>query len=263
MIDRKTPEEIAVMKKGGVLLGGILRELLDMARPGVNLLDLEKHAVKRIAEVGAKPSFASVEGYKWATCLCVNDEVVHGIPIQYMLVDGDVLTIDVGLIYEGFHTDTAWTKIVTGDKQQGTSDEKHRFLKVGEDALWAAIAQVKIGSHIGHISEVVQNTIEAAGYSIIKTLVGHGVGRTLHEEPQVPNYLPAGRHGLRGAIENTTKLIGGETIAVEVIYAIGNGTIEYCRDDGWTLGTKDRTLTAVFEHTIAVCSDGPLVLTKV
>lgn len=257
MIDRKTPEEIVIMKKGGALLSGILAELLDMARPGVNLLDIENHAMKRIAEVGAKPSFASVEGYKWATCLCVNDEVVHGIPIRYMLADGDVLTIDVGLIYEGFHTDTAWTKIVSDQSSvDSRKQENEKFLKVGEGALWDAIAQAKIGNHIGHISAVVQTAIESAGYSIIKTLVGHGVGRTLHEEPQVPNYL-------RGAIENTPKLMGGETLAVEVIYAMGNGTIEYCRDDGWTLGTKDRSLTAVFEHTIAIVPDGPLVLTKV
>lgn len=254
MIDRKTPEEIQIMKKGGARLSEILQELLVLAQPGTNLMDIEALAMKRIKEVGAQPSFATVPGYKWATCLCINDEVVHGIPMKYTLVDGDVLTIDVGLIYEGFHTDTAWTKIIKG---QGTRDiqEKEKFLDVGEKALWGAIAQAKIGNHIGHISQVAEAAIVGAGFSIIKTLVGHGVGRTLHEEPQVPNYL-------RGAIEHTPKLIGGETIAVEVIYAMGNGTIEYCRDDGWTLGSRDRTLTAVFEHTIAVVPDGPLVLTK-
>lgn len=251
MIDRKTPEEIQTMKKGGAILGHILQELLVFAQPGINLMDIEALAMRRIKEEGAEPSFATVPGYTWATCLCINDEVVHGIPIDYTLVDGDVLTIDVGLIYEGFHTDTAWTKII-GDQE---AQEKERFLKVGEEALWAAIAQAKVGNHIGHISQVAEAAIVGAGFSIIKTLVGHGVGRTLHEEPQVPNYL-------RGAIENTPKFIGGETIAVEVIYAMGKGTIEYCRDDGWTLGSKDRTLTAVFEHTIAVVPDGPLVLTK-
>ncbi len=252
MIDRKTPEEIAIMHEGGQKLGTVLGELIAMAAPGVLLTDIEKYAMKRIKEEGAEPSFPTVGGgYKWATCLCIDDEVVHCIPVARALKSGEVLTIDVGLIYKGFHTDTAWTVLVG----ETTPETKH-FLDVGEQTLWKAIAQAKIGNHIGDISTVAQQGVEGAGYSIIKSLVGHGVGRTLHEEPQVPNYL-------RGAIANTPEFIGGETIAVEIIYAVGGGSIVYCRDDGWTLGSRDRTLTAVFEHTVAITPDGPLILTKV
>lgn len=257
MIDCKSPEQIEIMRQGGQKLGTILQELLVMAQPGVNMMDIEKMAMERIKAEGAIPSFTTVEGYKWATCLCINDEVVHGIPIKYSLKDGDVLTIDIGLVYEGFHTDTAWTKIIHPPSSiLDPQDDKVRFLKAGEKALWDAIAQAKIGNRIGHISQVAQQEVESAGYSIVKSLVGHGVGRNLHEEPQVPNYL-------RGAIENTMEFIGGETIAVEVIYAQGEGTIEYCRDDGWTLGSRDRSLTAVFEHTVALTPTGPQILTKV
>ena len=249
MIDRKTPQEIAVMAQGGKLLGAILAELLEMSVPGASLLAIEKVADRRITEVGAMASFKTVRGYKWATCLCVNDEVVHGIPTDYKLKDGDVLTIDVGLIYKGFHTDTAWTKIIGNG-----NEEKKKFLAIGQEALWKAIEQAKIGNHIGHISEVIQTIIEGAGYGIVKSLVGHGVGRTLHEEPQVPGLL-------KGAVADTPLLIGGETIAIEIIYAQGDGAIAYSNSDGWTLATKDRSLTSVFEHTIAVTPNGPVRLT--
>jgi methionyl aminopeptidase len=162
--------------------------------------------------------------------------------------DGDVLTIDIGLIYKGFHTDTAGTKII------GSSKKNERFLEIGKLALERGIAASVIGNRVGDISKVVQETIEGAGYSIVKSLVGHGVGRDLHEEPQIPNYL-------RGAIENTLPLQEGMTIAIEPIYAMGRGEIVYENTDGWTLATRDRSLTSVFEHSLAITANGPLVLT--
>lgn len=239
------------MKEGGRKLGNILQELLNLSQPGVSLAQLEERANVLIGEAGGTPSFRTVPGYRWATCLCINEVVVHGIPTKHLLRDGDKLTIDIGLLYKGLHTDTAWTKLIGSS----ADEEKKRFLKVGEETLWKAIAVARAGNRIGHISQVIQTGVEGAGYSIVKTLVGHGVGRELHEDPQVPGFV-------HGAIENTPVLVADETIAIEVIYAMGKGTIEYESDDGWTLATRDRTLASVFEHTIAVTDNRSIVLTK-
>lgn len=256
MIHYKTPEEIEVMREGGRRLGNILLELLEFSRPGTILTDIENRAVDLIAQNGATGSFNTVPGYHWVTCLNVNEVVVHGIPSAYTLAEGDVLTIDIGLIYQGFHTDTAWTKIVTnGQGNAGDYREKEKFLTVGKEALERGIAAARVGNRVGDISRAVQETIEGAGYSIVKSLVGHGVGRELHEEPQIPNYQ-------RGAIENTLPLKEGMTIAIEPIYAMGKGEIVYENDDGWTLATRDRSLTSVFEHSLAITAKGPIVLTK-
>lgn len=251
MIDIKTPEEIADMREGGRRLGNILEELFAFSDVGTVLNDVEKKAVALIKENGATGSFSTVPGYHWVTCLNVNEIVVHGIPSDRVLAEGDVFTIDIGLIYKGFHTDTAGTKIIGSGKYP----EKQKFLTTGKLALDRAIRTATIGHRIGDISKVVQETIEGAGYSIVKSLVGHGVGRQLHEEPQVPNYL-------RGAIANTLPLKEGMTIAIEPIYAMGRGEIVYENDDGWTLATRDRSLTSVFEHSIAITANGPIVLTK-
>lgn len=254
MIQQKTKEEIAIMREGGQKLGTILRELLDIAAPGVSLIAIEKHANELIAKTGGSASFKTVKGYSWATCLCVNEVVVHGIPTQRVLKDGDLLTIDIGLLYGGFHTDTAWSKVV-GSDQSADKAKKVRFLEVGKQTLNAAIALCTVGNRIGQISRSNQSILEGAGYSVVKSLVGHGVGRELHEEPQIPNYA-------RGSIDATYQFRGGETVALEPIYAMGDGSIVYENDDGWTLATRDRSVTAVFEHSVAITPDGPIVLTK-
>lgn len=256
----KTPQEIQIMKEGGVKLGNILHELLDMVKPGVKLSSLEQSAQELIKKSGGFPSFQTVEGYKWATCLCVNEAVVHGIPTEYSLVDGDVLTVDVGLLYKGMHTDTAWTIEVQSSKLKTQSKtekerEKERFLKVGEEALWKAIAQAHLGNRIGHISYAIQSTIEKAGFSVVRTLVGHGVGYELHEAPHVPGML-------KSSIEKTLELLPGMTIAIEVIYAMGSGDVVYDSDDGWTIATRDRSLSAVFEHTVLISDKEPIILTR-
>ncbi|MBI5614169.1 type I methionyl aminopeptidase [Candidatus Gottesmanbacteria bacterium] len=255
MIDRKTPEEIGAMREGGRKLGKILKTLLDASLPGTNLLTLEETAMKEIFSSGGTPSFTTVADYKWATCLCVNEVIVHAIPKSYVLKDGDVLTIDIGMIYGGFHTDTAWTKVIKNSESRIKNlGEIELFLKSGEKAMWDGIAVSRIGNRVGDLSRVIDEEMKRSGYQVTKTLVGHGVGRTLHEEPQIPGYV-------RGELKNTPKLIGGETLAVEVIYAMGSGVVVYDNDDGWTLSTKDGSLSAVFEHTIAVTSAGPEVLT--
>lgn len=249
MIHIKTPEEIAVMREGGKKLGTILEDLLEFSQEGVVLMDIEKRANELINKSGGTASFAAVPGYTWATCLNVNEVVVHGIPTQYILKDGDILTIDIGFFYKGFHTDTAGTKII------GSSKKNEEFLKTGKLALEKAIDVARIGNHVGHISKIVQETIESAGYSVVKTLTGHGIGRELHEKPQIPNFL-------QGPIENTLPLQEGMTIAIEPIYAMGSGEIVYQNDDGWTLASRDRSLTSVFEHTLAITAAGPVVLTN-
>lgn len=267
----KTKEEIAIMQEGGGKLGGILQTLLDFARAGVTFSEIESLADELITKAGGTASFKTVKDYKWATCLCVNDVVVHGIPTDYTLKDGDVLTIDVGMLYKAFHTDTAWTKIITHPASmhrpvrqagqrinvstQNELKEKERFLKVGEDALWQAIAQAKVGNRVGHISQTIQRIIEGAGYGIVRTLVGHGVGRELHEEPQIPGFL-------KNSVESTPELVPGETLAVEVIYAMGSGAVVYSNNDGWSIGTRDGSLSAVFEHSLTITATDPIVLTK-
>lgn len=246
----KTKEEIAIMREGGAKLGGILVQLLEFAQVGITLPALESLADELIIKAGGTASFKTVKGYKWATCLCVNDVVVHGIPNAYTLKDGDLLTIDVGILYQGFHTDTAWTKSIGFQ-----NEETKKFLKTGEDALWQAIAQAKPGNRVGHISQTIQRLVEGAGYGIVKTLVGHGVGRELHEAPQIPGFL-------KGPVDQTQKLEKGMTIAVEVIYAMGMGSVVYSNNDGWSIGTKDGSLSAVFEHTLAITATDPIVLTK-
>lgn len=242
------------MRKGGQALGRILERLLDAAQPGVSLAAIEDLAQQLIREAGGKPSFQTVDGYKWATCLCVNEVVVHGIPTPYVLKRGDVLTIDVGILMDKLHTDTAWTKIISAPDE--TPDpEKVRLLDVGQQALSEAVAQAVAGNRVGHISAATQRVIEGAGYSIVKSLVGHGVGYELHEEPQIPGFV-------RGDIKNTPRLEAGMTIAVEIIYAAGAGAIVYENDDGWTLSTKDRSLSSVFEHTLVVTQGKPEILTS-
>lgn len=255
MIRLKTKKEIAIMREGGKILGNILLELLDYSQVGITLIDIESLANKRIEQSGAKASFATVPGYHWATCLCVNEVVVHGIPTPYILRDGDVLTIDIGLLYKGFHTDTASTKIIGVDTSPD-KEKKIKFLEIGKKTLFEAIKLGRIGNHVGDISASNQKILESAGYGIVKSLVGHGVGYELHEDPQVPNYV-------RGDAANTYQFRGGETIAIEPIYTMGSsGSVVYENDDGWTISSRDRSIAAVFEHSIAITENGPLILTE-
>lgn len=236
--------KIQAMTEGGAKLGAILKELLNFSQPGVTLKQVEDLAMKRILEAGGTASFTTVEDYKWATCLCVNDVIVHGIPNERMLKDGDVFTIDIGMIYNGFHTDTAWTKIVKSQKLKVKSEDEN-FLEVGKEALRQAIAVIKPGNRIGHISQTIQNVVEGAGYGVVKSLIGHGVGEELHMPPQIPGYL-------KGKVESTLPLVPGMTIAIEIIYTMGNPAVYYSNDDGWSIATRDHSLSAVFEQTVLI-----------
>ena len=257
MISLQSVADISIMKEGGKKLWNILQKLLQESVPGVSLQEIERHACTYIEHAGGTPSFTTVKGYKWATCLCVNDQIVHGIPSPYVLKEGDVFTIDVGMVYKGFHTDNAWTQIIKTQNSKITNQnykEKERFLRVGEETLKKAIQAAKAGNRVGNISLIIQEMITEAGYDIVQSLTGHGVGKKLHQDPMIPGFLDR-------PLEKTQILTAGMTLAIEIIYAEGRGDIVYSNDDGWTIATKDRSLSAVFEQTIAINEKETIVLT--
>lgn len=250
MIAIKTPQEIEAMQEGGKMLSDALWEVVKNIKPGISELELDKIAEEFIIRAGGEPGFKKVQGYKHTICISVNDIVVHGIPTDYRLKEGDVVGIDCGVFYKGFHTDMSETVTV-----EGSSDSKVvKFLETGKKALNEAIKQAKEGNHVGDISKTIQDIVEGQGYSVVRSLVGHGVGHELHEEPEVPGYLV-------GRIEKTPLLKEGMVIAIEAIYNMGSPDLSL-DDDGWTLRTKDKGLSGLFERTVAITKNGPLVITK-
>ena len=247
MIIRKTAEEIELMREGGRITAEVLQEVLAAAEPGVTLLELEKIAADGIARRGGSPAFQRVEGYKFATCLNVNEGIVHGIPTGRKLVEGDLLSVDLGTYCNGFNTDASWT-VYVGNRERAPAP-KIRFLEAGEQALDLSISQAQVGNRVGDISSAMQGVLEQNGYSPVSTLVGHGVGKNLHEDPQVPCLVLQNRG---------PKLLEGMTLAIEVIYTERRPELGVAAD-GWTIET--RSLSGLFEKTIAVTKDGPIILT--
>lgn len=188
----------------------------------------------------------TVDDYKWTICTTINDQVVHGIPTERQVADGDIIGIDIGAIYNGYHSDMAIT-IPVGK----VSEKTRKFLEIGKETLFSAIKKAKVGARIGDISEHIQKSIEGAGYSIVKNLTGHGIGRELHEEPMIPGF---GKSGLG------QEILEGMALAVEVIYAERSGQV-YLENDGWTISTKDGSLGGLFEQSILTTKNGPIVLT--
>ncbi len=249
----KTSQEINLMAEGGKILSAILAKTLTKAAPGISTRELDKYAQDLILAAGGKPSFKMEKGYYFTTCMCVNDIVVHGIPTDYRLKNGDILGVDAGVFYKGFHTDASWTKAVNTAKSKASS-RVEKFLATGEAALDRAIGQCMPGNHVGDISKTIQETVEGAGYSVVRQLVGHGVGRDLHENPEIPGFV-------RGRTENTPKILPGMVFAVEVIYNYGGPQVVYGGDDGWTIVTRDGSPSGLFEHTVAITDRGPEILT--
>lgn len=256
MIPKKTAQEIESMQRGGKILSDVLWEVVQAAKPGVSEIELDRLAEKLIRERGGEPGFQRVPGYRHTICACTNDVVVHGIPSDYRLQAGDVFCVDAGVFLEGFHTDMAETIIVQNSKLKMQNEkEKERFLAIGKKALEAGLAEATAGHHIGHISKAIQDIVEKeGGYSIVRSLIGHGVGRELHEAPEVPGFLDQ-------PIEKTPLLEPGMTIAVEVIYNMGRKAVEYRGDDDWTIVSQDGSLSAVFERSIAITKKGTKLLT--
>ncbi len=240
----KSHSQIQIMKESGEISSFALSEVLKHVSTGVKLSELDKIAEKAIRSKGATPGFMTVDDYKYTTCINVNDGIVHGIPNDYKLKKGDLVSIDLGALYKGFHTDLSYTVEVE-------SDVEKQFLEAGVEALRAAIANCKAGNPMGFVSNTIQKMVEKWGYTVSRELVGHGVGFELHEEPLVPGY---------GKLTAGPKLKEGMTLAIEVIYQKGSPRLKL-DDDGWTLKTADGSLSGLFEATVAVTKDGPLILT--
>jgi len=244
----KSENELATMREAGKIAAETLQALRQHVKPGVSTAELDHFACDFITKRNAVPAFKGYHGFPGSICVSINDEVVHGIPSKRrVLKEGDILSVDVGAVYKGFVGDTAAT-IPVGE----ISSDAEKLLEVTEGALAAGIAQARAGNFLEDISGAVQDYAETRGYSVVREYVGHGVGRTMHEEPQIPNY----RQGKRGP-----KLKPGMTLAIEPM--INEGVWETrTLGDKWTVVTKDGKLSAHFEHTVAVTENGPEILTK-
>jgi methionyl aminopeptidase len=246
VIIRKSQQEIETMARAGRVVAETLALLEENIQPGVSTRELDAVAEEFIHSHGGVPTFKGYRGYPAATCLSPNAMVVHGIPGTSKLVEGDILSVDVGVTLDGFVADSAWTFPV------GTiAPETQRLLDVCKQALAEGIAEARLGNSIGDISRAVQTVTEAAGFSVIRSLVGHGVGRSMHEDPQVPNFVSA---------YTGPKLQEGMTIAIEPMITAGGSDV-YIHDDEWSISTVDGSLAAHFEHTVAVTAEGPRILT--
>jgi len=250
MINLKSDKEIAEMTEGGKKLKAVVKNLLFLIKAGVTTKEIDDKAEELIKKQGGNSSFKTVPGYLFSICSPINEQIVHTKPSSRILKDGDVLTLDIGMLYKGWHTDYAVTKVVGGQSK----DEKiNKFLKIGEETLYLAIKKAKIGNRLGAISEVIEKEITDNGYFIIKELTGHGIGRELHEDPYIFGFVDQ-------PINKSLLIKKGLVIAIEIIYAMGTNDMIYEKDN-WSLITKDRSLSACFEHTIAVTDQGPIILT--
>ena len=249
MVTLKSSLEIDRMRASGRVVAAVLDAIGERIRPGVTTAELDRLAESIIrSQNGARPAFKGYGGFPATICASINDEVVHGIPSETRrLVEGDIIGVDVGVLLEGYHADAARTFAV------GAIDpETERLLGVTQQALEAGIAAARPGGHLGDISAAIQLVVEAAGFSVVRELVGHGIGQHLHEDPQVPNFGSAGR-GL--------PLDTGLVIAIEPMVNRGESDVRTL-DDAWTIVTADGTLSAHFEHTVAITENGPEVLTR-
>ena len=246
MIYLKTNEEIELLRENNILVSQALAEVAKHIKPGVTTKELDRIAEDFIRSHGAIPSFLGYEGYPASACISVNEQVVHGIPSDYVIKEGDIVSVDLGTFMKGFNGDSAYTFAV-GE----VAEDVRQLLEVTKEALYRGTAQAKAGNRVGDISAAVQDYAESFGYGVVRELEGHGLGRKMHEEPGVPNY------GLRG---RGPLLKEGMVICIEPMITMGNRAIVFERD-GWTVRTKDRKPAAHFEFAVAIRKDGPDVLT--
>ncbi|MFZ1721340.1 MAG: type I methionyl aminopeptidase [Microgenomates group bacterium] len=240
--------KILSMTKGGAALGTIRDQLRDFAQIGVTFEQIEAEAQRLIAAAGMKPSFSTVKGYDWATCIMLNEELCHGIPVDGVIQEGDVVTIDVGLIHNGYHLDTT-TTFAAGEVPQDVQD----FLERGRKILDASISRATVGNSVYGISYEMESGLKKYGYGVVRQLTGHGIGKELHMYPSIPCF--AQRSDKRIILEE------GQTLAIEVMYTMGSPLVVEA-DDGWTFVTEDDSLSAMFEETVLVTKDGPQILTS-
>ena len=249
MITLKSPREIEVMRRANVIVAEVLQELKRRVSPGITTLDLDAIAEEMTLKRNAIPAFKgyTVGGRVYPRCLCasVNEEIVHGIPSNRALRDGDIIGLDYGVIYEGFYGDSALT-VGVGK----VSEEAQRLMEVTERSLYTGIEQLREGKRLGDLGAAVQRVAEGTGYSVVRSFVGHGIGKRLHEEPPVPNY---------GEPDQGLRLKEGMVLAIEPMVNVGGHEVEI-KDDGWTAVTKDGSLAAHFEHSVAITKNGPYIL---
>ena len=246
MIFYKTEEEIELIRQSALILSKAHGEIALLVKEGVSTLELDKRAEEYILDHKAMPSFKNYNGFPFSLCISVNSTVVHGMPSNYVLKDGDVISVDCGVYYQGFHSDCAYTHAVGN-----VSDDVKKLLTVTEESLYKGIDHATVGSRLGDIGFAVQQHAESHGYGVVRELVGHGLGRNLHESPEVPNY---GRRG------QGIKLQNGLVIAIEPMINLGTKNIVQ-EDDGWTIRTRDNKPSAHFEHTVVVRKDKAEILT--
>ena len=247
MIVCKSPSEIERMRTANVLVADVLAQLAGMVAPGVTTAELDAAAEQLVRAAGAEPAFKGYRGYPCTLCASVNEQVVHGIPSDRKLADGDIISLDMGVKLNGFFGDSAVT-VPVGK----VSPDVTRLLQVTEEALGKGIEHVRLGGRVSDIGHAIQRHVEANGYSVVREFVGHGIGAALHEEPQIANYGEPGRG---------PRLAEGMVLAIEPMVNMGRPGVKVL-SDGWTAVTRDGSLSAHFEHTVAVTKNGPLVLTE-
>ena len=250
MVTLKSSKEIEIMARAGAIVAATLELVRRQVHPGVATEELDTAAERFIrSHRGATPSFKGLYGFPKSLCISINEEIVHGIPSpKRILREGSIVSVDVGVYLEGFHADAA-TTIAVGE----IAPEAARLLAVTQEALAAGIAQARVGNYIGDIGHAVQSVAEAAGFGVVRELVGHGVGQRMHEDPQVPNH---------GQPRRGVRLLAGMTLAIEPMITLGDYATRML-EDKWTVATADGSLSAHFEHTVALTKDGPRILTQV
>ncbi|PKN17507.1 MAG: type I methionyl aminopeptidase [Deltaproteobacteria bacterium HGW-Deltaproteobacteria-6] len=247
MVILKQPDEIAKARASNRIVAEVLSVLREKVKPGVTTRELDRIAEDVTVKRGAKPAFKGYRGYSYSLCASVNEEVVHGMPSDRVLVEGDIIGLDYGVCYQGLYGDSAITLPVGR-----VSDQAAKLMQVTEQSLYAAINQACNGNRLGDISAAVQETVEAAGYSVVRDFVGHGIGKNLHEDPQIPNFGKKGR-----GIE----LKKGMILAIEPMVNAGKYKVKIL-SDGWTVITADGSLSAHFEHSVAITDNGPEILSR-
>jgi methionyl aminopeptidase len=245
MIVLKSEKEIAAMRKSSRIVAQVLAELRDIVKPGITTKDLDAYAERKAREMGAIPAFKGYRGYPASLCTSINEEIIHGIPSSRKLQEGDILGLDFGVVCDGYYGDAAVTYPV-GE----ISPEASRLIEAAENAFFKGFEKIHEGNRISDISHAIQNSVESQGFSVIRAFVGHGIGMSLHEEPQIPNFGPPGRG---------PKMRTGLVIAIEPMIAAGGWNIEI-KEDNWTAMTKDRSLSSHYEHTVALTSQGAEIL---
>ncbi len=245
MAEVRNSYEQKLMHQSGIIAAKALKRSMESIKVGITELEVDEAVTKEIYKLGGDLSYKTVPGYKWATCITVNDEVVHGIPTTRKFEEGDLVSVDLSVMYKGWHTDCAWSILI------GKDSGKEKFLKAGEQALWAGIKQAVAGNRVGDISSAIQGVVEGAGYQVIRSLVGHGVGRSLHEDPEIPGF---------GKAHTGMLLKSGMSLAIEVIYTQSAKDV-VLSDDRWTFKAVDGSLGGLFEMTVIVGKEKAEVLT--